>query len=296
MSQTARILARPLYADTASAASRSAVLIELSAYPSTDARYRLFKGSSQYQCWDTLSKQFVTSTSYASGPPAPGLLTSTSAFWIPYLRGNNNSTIATYRDRLGPEYKENFRDVALPAATGIVSPFGLTGTLLAGDDFPLTAKYIILLFKGADLISASHSDTVTGSFSGVCPVGMTIDKLEVRTILNELAFQKVGEWSSASDLGNLRLGTVTAIERTTFGTENDLMNVYPVPATDFITVKTQGEPERIEVIDLSGNIVASYRNPGGTTIEINISALPSGIYFVRMSMSGRIIMKTIIKL
>jgi hypothetical protein len=296
MSQTARVLARPLYADTASATSRSAVLIELSAYPSTDARYRLFKGSSQYQCWDTLNKQFVTSTSYASGPPAPGLLTSTSAFWIPYLRGNNNSTIATYRDRLGPEYKENFRDVVLPAASGIANPFILTGTLLPGDDFPLTAKYIILLFRGADLISASHSDTVTGSFSAVCPVSITIDKLEVRTILNDLALQKVGEWSSTSELGDLRLGTVTGIERTASGTEKDLTNVFPVPATDFITVKTQGEPERVDVIDLSGNIVASYRNPEGTTFEINISAIPSGIYFVRMSMSGQIITKTIIKL
>ena len=296
MAQTARVLARPLYADTASAASRSAVFIELSSYPSTDARYRLFKGSSQYQCWDALNKQFVTSTSYASGPLAPGLLTSTSSFWIPYLRGNNNSTVATYRDRLGPEYKENFRDVVLPPATGIITPFSLSGTLLPGDDFPLTAKYVILCFKGTDLISASHSDTVTGSFSGVCPVGITIDKLEVRTIMNELALQKVGEWSSTNDLGDLRLGAVTGIEGTALRSETDLMNVFPVPATDFITVIAQGEPERIEVIDLSGNIVALRRNCGGATVEINISAIPPGIYFVRMSMSGRIIMKTIIKL
>lgn len=296
MAQTARVLARPLYADTATAASRSAVLIELSSYPSTDARYRLFKGSTQYQCWDALNEQFVSSTSYASGPLAPGLLTSTSSFWIPYLRGNNNSTVATYRDRLGPEYKENFRDVVLPAATGILTPFTLSGTLLAGDEFPLTVRYIVLFFNGADLISASHSDTVTGTFSAVCPVGINIDKLEIRTILNELALQKSGEWSSTSDLGNMRLGTVTGIEMMASGTEKDLMNVYPVPATDFINVTSKGEPELIEVIDFSGKVVVSFKNRGGTSCEINISGIPPGIYIVRMNIQRQIIMKTIIKL
>ena len=162
-------------------------------FRSDEVRYRLFKGSSQYQCWDGLNNCFITSTSYASGPLVVGSPTLTTDFWITYQRGNNNSSIATYRDRLGPEFKENFRDIPLPAARGILTPFTLSGTLLPGDDLPLTSKYIILLFRGTDLISASHSDTVTGTFTVVCPTGTTIDKLEVRTIVNDTVLQVPGE-------------------------------------------------------------------------------------------------------
>ena len=297
MAQTATVLSRPLYVDTASAASRGALLVSLSGYPVDEVRYRLFKGSSQYQCWDQLNNCYITSTSYASGPLVVGSPSLTTTFWITYQRGNNSTSIATYRDRLGPEFKENFRDITLPAATGILTPFTLSGTLLAGDDLPLTSKYVILLFRGTDLISASHSDTVTGTFAAVCPAGTTIDKLEVRTILNDTVLQVPGEWSATSNLGNLKLGNVTGIESTTsFISETVYVNLFPVPATDFITITASGEPELVEVIDLSGNVVVAYLNRGGTTFTLSLSGTPAGIYFVRITMSGKVFIKKIIKL
>jgi hypothetical protein len=297
LAQTAAVLSRPLYVDTASATSRGALLVRLSGYPVDQVRYRLFKGSSQYQCWDQLNNCFITSTSYASGPLAAGSPSLSTTFWITYQRGSNNSSAATYRDRLGPEFKENFRDVALPAATGILNPFTLSGTLLPGDDLPLTSKYIILLFRGTDLIAATHSDTVTGTFSAVFPAGTTIDKMEVRTVLNDTVFQVSGAWSATTDLGNVRLGAITGIENPySLKSESGVVNIFPVPAIDFITISASVEPDRVEIIDLSGKVVLTYLNSGETSFNISLSGSAPGIYFVRVSISKKIFIKKIIKL
>jgi len=295
--QTAGVLLRPLYVDTASAVSRSAVLMNLSAYPSSEARFRLFRGSSQYQCWDALNNQYITSTSYASGPSAPGNLIVSSTFWIPYQRGNNNSSNATYRDRLGPDYIVNFRDAVLPAATGIVTPFSLSGTLLPHEDFNLLTKYIVLLFSEGNFISGTHSDTTTGTFTAVVPTGISIDKIEVRTLLNDPVVQLTGEWSSVTDLGNIQMGVVTSVrENTASQTGVEVIRIFPVPTTGIINVQSQLEVRMIEVLNMSGVVVEAHRYFEDGWFEIDISAHPAGIYFVRIHVPGQVIFKKLIKL
>lgn len=205
--QTATVLLRPTHVDIVDDNARGAVLINLSEYPSDDVRYRLFNGVRQYNPWNPDTDDYVTVTAYASAPLAPGTPSTSATFWIPYVRGNNDDTHASYRDRLGPEYNTNYQTQALPSATGIDSEarFLLSGKLLGAASLPLTDKYVTLAFDGETLVSASHSDLTSGNFQIVIPDGTSINKIEVRTLLDVAVGHKTGHWSEEDDIGDIQL-------------------------------------------------------------------------------------------
>lgn len=195
---SAVIDARPTQIDISSATSESAVLVTVSDYTSDDARYRLYNGSNQYNCWDAATSTYITSTNYSSGPQVPGTPTTSSTWWIMFQRGNNATTVASYRDRLGPAYTSNYRTVALPAATAITTPVSITNsdvTFSTWNDF--SSKYVILAYDattGGTLISATSSALTTGDFNLVVEAGTTIQRIEVRDVLNNLIESVTGTW------------------------------------------------------------------------------------------------------
>jgi len=200
---TVTVLSRPSYVDISTIESQSAVLMRLQAYPTDDVRYRLFSGSFQYNCWS--GTEYVSSTSYSAGPAVPGTATTSTSWWILYQRGNNNSTAASYRDRLGPGYTTNYRTQALPAATAITSPFTVNMTLpLTSTRYPLTVKYVVLGYDaetGGTLLTATSSALTTGQFSLVAETGTIIRRIEVRTITNDLMESITGVWDSQGSVG-----------------------------------------------------------------------------------------------
>jgi len=291
-SQTAEIIKRPAYIDISAAESRSAVLVRLSGYSSNDVRYRLYNGSYQYNCWNLASGTYVTSTAYTNGPQVPGEPVSVTRFWILFERGNNNSVIATYRDRLGTEYKTNYQTAALPSATEIISPYILSGKLDEGAGFPLTVKYVILAWNGETLISASHSDPGTGNFSIIFPSGVTINKVEVRTISDEPAGVKNGTWESDCNIDKIALGILTEIHNLIENT----IKIYPVPAGDVINFEGIDTYTLIEIFDLTGYLIFSIPDNGSKSLKLNVSGLHSGIYFVKLnSPEGYITRKIIVR-
>ena len=210
--QTVTILLRPTHVDISTTASRGAVLVNLSNYPTDDVRYRLYNGSNQYNCWDAPTETYISSTSYSSGPQALGTPSTSSSFWIPYERGNNNSTLATYRDRIGPTYPSNYQTLALPSATEITTPITLSGTLIAGAGATLGVKYVTLAFAGETVVSASHSDITTGAFGIVCPDGTTFTKVQVRTLTNDIVGEKTGSWTTTTDIGTIQLAAPVNVD------------------------------------------------------------------------------------
>ncbi|MBP7275231.1 MAG: lamin tail domain-containing protein [Kiritimatiellae bacterium] len=212
---TAAVTLRPSHVDISSAASRGAVLMTLSGYTADSApKYRIYNGGNQHNCWDAVSGTFISASSYASGPLVPGDYVNGTTFWILYERGNNANTAASYRDRVSP-YSANNNTAALPSATEIASPFTLTGTLVAGSGYNLTVRYVVLGFdatSGGTLVCASFSDLTTGDFSLVCPGGATLQRIEVRTILNVsiTSAARTGSWSADAALGNFPLSLDTS--------------------------------------------------------------------------------------
>lgn len=201
--QTATVTLRPTHLSLASTTSESAVLMTLANYSSNDARYRLFNGSNQYNCWNEVTDTYVSSQTYSDGPQVPGSPSSSTTFWILFQRGGNNTTAASYRDRLGPSYGSNYQTIALSAATSITTPFNLTGTFTGVTGYDNTVKHVVLGFSGTTLICASSTSLTTGVFTLVCPSGTTIDKVEIRSVNNTSLANITGSWTSTTAIGNI---------------------------------------------------------------------------------------------
>jgi hypothetical protein len=203
--QSATVSLRPSHIDLSSTTTESAVLITSSSYSSNDARYRIFNGSNQYNCWN--GSAYVTSTSYASGPQIPGTPSSSSTWWVLFQRGNNISATASYRDRLGATYGSNYQTAALTAATGFNSSYyTLSGTVTActTPSYPLSLKYVVLAFDattGGNLVVASSTSLTSGNFAITVPNSQTIRRVEFRTISNSILTSVTGTWSSTTNIG-----------------------------------------------------------------------------------------------
>ena len=66
-------------------------------------------------------------------------------------------------------------------------------------------------------------------------------------------------------------------------------NVYPNPTSGKMSLSRV--MERVEVIDLVGKTIQTYENAS----EINIGALPAGVYHLRMSLEDQTITRMVIK-
>ena len=227
----AEVLLRPQQIDLSAATSRSAVLMKVSNYSSNDIKYRLYNGSNQYNCWDGTA--FITSSSYSANPSIPGTPSTSSAWWIMFERGSNNSATASYRDRLGPSYGANYQTISLTAATAVSNPIPISGMLpLTAASYPFDQRYVVLAYdalSGGNLISATASDITTGAYSVVVSDGTVIKRLEVRDQLNVLMEQATGIWPSTEPITVFNLsgggtycdnGSLSGIAATLSGSEN----------------------------------------------------------------------------
>jgi hypothetical protein len=267
MGQSVVATLRPSHIDITSATNESAVLMTISGYPQDDARYRLYNGSNQYNCWNPATGTYITSNSYASGPQIPGTPSSTTTFWIPFQIGTNPLTAASYRDRLGTAYSANYQTLALPAATAITSPVTITKADVTFSTWSTFAvKYVVLGFsevEGGTLIAATSSALSTGAFSLIIPEGFPIKRIEVRTLLNVLVESVTGTWPSANSVftpiitpgtstfygphtANVTITSGTddaAIYYTTNGdvpTESSTLYTGPIPVSVNTTIKARG--------------------------------------------------------
>ncbi|MDR0871876.1 MAG: leucine-rich repeat protein [Prevotellaceae bacterium] len=89
--------------------------------------------------------------------------------------------------------------------------------------------------------------------------------------------------------------------------ENSKINIYPNPAQDEIFIQSENEIEKIEIVDINGRTVGAYgirpndirpQNQGECNSplqNINISALPAGVYFVRMTIDKQLVTKKLVK-
>ncbi len=264
--QTATVTLRPSHIDLSSTTTESAVLMTLSNYSSDDARYRLYNGINQYNCWNEDTDTWISSTTYADGPKVPGTPTTSTTFWIMFQRGNNNNTVASYRDRLGTTYGTNYRTTTLPAATSITSPFTLSGTYTGSN----TVKNVVLGFDGATLVTAASTTIGTGTFSLSAPTGTTINKIEIRQVDNTVLASLSGTWSvTTSDI------TVSPATNT----PPTIANIIQNPSRDIMSTTTVSV--NADVID--DDTVAMVQLKWGTTSEeytnvINMIIAAKGTY------------------
>ena len=230
------IIVRPTHVYLQSDTAQGAFLISLSGYSTDSVRYRLFRSTSQYACWDNQTHTFITSASYSSGPLALGSPSGESTFWIVYQRGSNRSDTVSYRDRIGPLYSTNNNTLALPGAIAIKDSFIISGKLSGGSENSLTEKYVLLAWNGSSLVSATSSYIGSGEFSVYLPVGVGIDKIEVRTLDNQTLASRTGIWNTFVRLPDIALevSQITELEISNIFINGIALNGFNPDTTKYI--------------------------------------------------------------
>ncbi len=77
--------------------------------------------------------------------------------------------------------------------------------------------------------------------------------------------------------------------------EIDNINIYPNPVSDAITLQSKTALGRVQIMDMVGNQIADFGNLPGRENRIDISLLPSGIYFLNYTVDGRLYCKRFVK-
>jgi archaellum component FlaG (FlaF/FlaG flagellin family) len=109
-------------------------------------------------------------------------------------------------------------------------------------------------------------------------------------------FRATSAYGNNLFIDNINLGAPTGVEDITAST----FDVYPNPATDVVTVELSevgSVDAQIEVLDIKGQVVSSeVMSAGQASVQVNTSALASGIYTVRvMSENGVATERVVIK-
>jgi hypothetical protein len=75
------------------------------------------------------------------------------------------------------------------------------------------------------------------------------------------------------------------------------VSLYPNPASENVTVRVAGGSsiEAYEVLDILGKTVLSSREKNDTQVTVPVTQLQNGVYFLKLSIGGRQVVKKIVK-
>jgi hypothetical protein len=71
------------------------------------------------------------------------------------------------------------------------------------------------------------------------------------------------------------------------------ISIYPNPAKDIVHINTSSDVEKIELISISGQLMLE-QNTFGNQIDLNVSEIETGIYFVRIFSSSKVITRKLV--
>lgn len=90
-------------------------------------------------------------------------------------------------------------------------------------------------------------------------------------------------WQQADPLILWHENRLDEIALEVFDSQEVVISIYPNPSTGIFKIQTTENIERIEVFNLSGRIIKEM-NPN--SIEMDLSKLPSGCYFLKFTFSS----------
>ncbi len=139
-------------------------------------------------------------------------------------------------------------------------------------------------------VDANQNDYhLVGSTSGVTDVGIALSEVAYDYDCSERIY------SAPPDIG---ADEFLMTSHTDVVLEEDCIGLYPNPVESTFTIRAVGSASLddydVDVLDSNGQIHQSYTQVSGT-IEIDISALPLGLYFVRIMRDQILSMQLILK-
>ncbi len=73
----------------------------------------------------------------------------------------------------------------------------------------------------------------------------------------------------------------------------DMLKLYPNPTSGKFIIESEGI-KSVEIFDISGKSIRSYQYPGINTLNINISDLPKGAYFIHLQNENQSIVRKVL--
>lgn len=153
--------------------------------------------------------------------------------------------------------------------------------------------------------SIATASAFTTSFNFTVPAGAASGTVKMRVRIH-YSGSDVGE-GPISPCGSTTYGEVedyniTLVANTADLTEEELLNtvaVFPNPVNDLVSADLTGltgENVTVELIDMTGKLLASQVNVQGTIVQFPVQELAKGLYQVRISTNGTAITKRVVKL
>jgi hypothetical protein len=68
--------------------------------------------------------------------------------------------------------------------------------------------------------------------------------------------------------------------------DEELVQIFPVPASDYFYLSNIKEDGEIQLFDVNGKLMLSQKTNSGTKQLIDIRSIPSGIYFYSITQSN----------
>jgi hypothetical protein len=103
-----------------------------------------------------------------------------------------------------------------------------------------------------------------------------------------------GVWSLTNVLSFKKMSAVGIDEFTDASTA---FKVFPNPATNKITLQSSSNKkiDKIELIDIKGNLIQAQNSGNSTEKQIDISMLTNGIYFIKITSGIDVVYKKVVK-
>ena len=87
----------------------------------------------------------------------------------------------------------------------------------------------------------------------------------------------------------------TASHDATFTSSLEIMNLFPNPATDHITIRTESDLDNLSLYNATGALIYNVNAIQTNQVEIKLSGLPSGLYYVTTTSADQLLTGKFIK-
>jgi autotransporter-associated beta strand protein len=127
------------------------------------------------------------------------------------------------------------------------------------------------------------SGSITGTFESITPAAPADGQYWDTSELYTLGILKTTD--QATSIRNLR--------------NNNQLKIYPNPVQDVLEIQLAevgGEMVVVEIVDVSGQLVVSQMFGSQRSIELNVSQLNQGVYFLRVKTNSQVLTQKITKL
>jgi len=127
--------------------------------------------------------------------------------------------------------------------------------------------------------------------------GASVDITQVGVVVFELGKDQEGEWIQVSgekvSIDYMRFGDFSVSSNEVISSSN--VNVFPNPATDVLNVEVNlDEVATIELVDLTGKVVATQTLSNQGTATFNTANLSSGLYIVSIQTANGVVTEKVL--